>query len=432
VNYVLSFGKDEGTEMSLVEDRSLAALAASPRAFRRLPALAGAPAAFRFVLRALARGWMAGAVTFAMPSGRELRIAGNQAGPEARIVVRDFRFMRRVLAAGDIGFAEGYMAGEWDTPDLSTLLTAFSLNWDRLARVLTGHPVIRAANRVGHMFRANTRKGARRNIHAHYDLGNAFYARWLDPSMTYSSARYERPGQELSQAQANKYRTLARSMDLEAGQHVLEIGCGWGGFAEFAAKEVGARVTAITISQEQFEFARRRMFENGLAERAEIRLVDYRDVDGAYDRVASIEMFEAVGERYWPTYFGKIRQVLSPGGRAGLQIITIRDELFERYRQRADFVQKYVFPGGMLPSEARLREETERAGLAWRSLSQFGQHYADTLGEWAQRFDRAWDGVRGLGFDERFRRLWRFYLSYCEAGFRTERTNVVQLSLARA
>ncbi|HEY3694216.1 cyclopropane-fatty-acyl-phospholipid synthase family protein [Phenylobacterium sp.] len=384
------------------------------------------------VLRAVVRGWLVGAVTFVLPSGRELRIAGSRPGPEARLIVRDFRFMRRVLAAGAIGFGEGYVAGEWETPDLSTLLTTFSLNWDRLAQALAGHPLVRGATHLKHLFRANTRKGSRRNIHAHYDLGNAFYACWLDPGMTYSSARYARPGQPLEDAQANKYRTLAESMNLQPGQHVLEIGCGWGGFAEYAAKQLGARVTGVTISQEQYAFARRRMFEQGLAERTDIRLIDYRDVEGCYDRVASIEMFEAVGERYWPTYFDKIRQVLAPGGQAGLQIITIKDELFASYRQRADFIQKYVFPGGMLPSEARLKAETARAGLAWRGAARFGQHYADTLAEWAVRFEQAWDGIKVQGFDERFRRLWRFYLSYCEAGFRTERTNVVQLALSRS
>jgi cyclopropane-fatty-acyl-phospholipid synthase len=298
--------------------------------------------------------------------------------------------------------------------------------------VTQGNPVIWAAERLRHLTRGNTRRGARRNIHAHYDLGNAFYSRWLDPTMTYSSARYERPDQPLADAQRAKYRSLAEGMGLEARHHVLEIGCGWGGFAEFAARDVGAQVTAITISQEQYDFARRRMFEQGLAERTEIRLVDYRDVEGGFDRVASIEMFEAVGERYWPAYFGKIREVLAPGGRAGLQIITIRDELFETYRSRADFIQKYVFPGGMLPSEARLRAETERAALTWTGLTRFGRDYADTLAEWGRRFEAAWEEIRELGFDERFRRLWRFYLSYCEAGFRTERTNVVQLSLAKA
>ena len=418
--------------MSVAHETSLTALAADPCAFRRLPELRDAPSPFRFALRVIARNWMVGRLTFVLPSGRELPLEGREPGPHGRLVVRDFRFMRRVLAAGDIGFAEGYMAGEWETPDLSALLTAFALNFERLRRVTHGGPVMRALNLVHHALNRNTRAGSKRNIHAHYDLGNAFYSRWLDPTMTYSSARFERPGQPLDQAQRHKYRTLAEGMELRPDHHVLEIGCGWGGFAEYAARDVGARVTGITISREQFDFARRRMFEQGLAERADIRLVDYRDVEGRFDRVASIEMFEAVGERYWPAYFGKIRESLTPGGRAGLQIITIRDELFGEYRRRADFIQKYVFPGGMLPSEARLKAETDRAGLDWRGISRFGQHYADTLAAWAQRFEAAWDDIRRQGFDERFRRLWRFYLSYCEAGFRTGQTNVVQLSLAKA
>ncbi len=396
------------------------------------PELKRAPAAFRTAVKLASENWEAGAVTFELPSGRELRIAGAKPGPDARLIVRDFRFVSRVLAAGDIGFGEGFMRGEWDTPDLSALLEAFTANLDRLTRLLEGGLAARLCNAVVHGLRHNSRAGSRRNILAHYDLGNAFYARWLDPSMTYSSARYDRPDQSLSEAQRNKYASLARQIGLAPDNHVLEIGCGWGGFAEFAAGEVGARVTGITISPAQHEFARRRLFEKGLAERADIRLVDYRDVEGHFDRVASIEMFEAVGEAYWPLYFHKIREVLSPGGRAGLQIITIRDELFARYRRRADFIQKYIFPGGMLPSERRLREETDRAGLEWREIVRFGQNYADTLAEWARRFEAAWDEIKGLGFDERFQRLWRFYLGYCEAGFRTERTNVVQLSLLKS
>ncbi|MGA0607213.1 class I SAM-dependent methyltransferase [Phenylobacterium sp. VNQ135] len=394
--------------------------------------LDGAPAAFQAAARIIARNWRAGVLIFVLPDGRELRLQADLPGPEGRLVVRDFRFMARVLASGDIGFAEGYMAGEWETPDLSSLLEVLALNFTNMDRVATGNPLVSAVHFVQHLLRSNTRSGSKKNIHAHYDLGNAFYSRWLDPTMTYSSARFAKPGEPLSEAQKRKYRTLAESMDLKPGHHVLEIGCGWGGFAEYAAREVGARVTGITISQEQYDFARERMFRAGLAERADIRLVDYRDVDGQFDRVASIEMFEAVGERYWPTYFGKIRESLALGGRAGLQIITIRDELFDRYRRRADFIQKYIFPGGMLPSEARLRAEIERAGLAWAGVSRFGQHYADTLAEWARRFEGAWDDIRRLGFDERFRKLWRFYLSYCEAGFRTARTDVVQLSLSRA
>jgi cyclopropane-fatty-acyl-phospholipid synthase len=221
-------------------------------------------------------------------------------------------------------------------------------------------------------------------------------------------------------------------MSLAADQNVLEIGCGWGGFAEFAAREIGARVTGITISKEQHEFARRRIFEAGLAERADIRLVDYRDVTGTFDRIASIEMFEAVGVRYWPTYFQAVHDRLKPDGRAGLQIITIQDELFEGYRKRADFIQRYIFPGGMLISEKRLKQETAKAGLSWSEPDRFGPDYAETLAAWKQRFGATWEDIRRLGFDERFRRIWDFYLSYCEAGFRTGRTQVIQVGLARA
>lgn len=395
------------------------------------PELRAAPPAFRAALAVAGQNWEAGSLTFILPSGRELRIDGAAPGPDGRLVIRDFRFVGRVMASADIGFGEGFVAGEWDTPDLSALLEAFSLNFDRLQRLVEGNPLMRTVNFLAQAFHRNSRRGSRRNIHAHYDLGNAFYSRWLDSSMTYSSARYERPGQSLGDAQHNKYASLARDIGLEPSHHVLEIGCGWGGFAEFAAREVGARVTGVTISRAQCEFARKRLFEQGLADRADIRLIDYRDVQGQFDRVASIEMFEAVGETYWPAYFRKVRDVLSPGGRAGLQVITIRDELFCVYRARSDFLRKYIFPGGMLPSERRLREETDRAGLEWKTVARFGHNYADTLAEWARRFEAAWEEIRALGFDERFRRLWRFYLSYCEAGFRAERTDVVQLGLAR-
>ncbi|HUZ13583.1 MAG TPA: cyclopropane-fatty-acyl-phospholipid synthase family protein [Caulobacteraceae bacterium] len=384
------------------------------------------------MLKIASQNWTFGQLTLELPSGRELSVRGPEPGPEARLVIRDFRFLSRVLAAGDIGFGEGFMAGEWETPNLSALLEVVTANLDQLARLMEGNIFGRTVNFMAHLLHRNNRAGSKRNVVAHYDLGNAFYSRWLDPTMTYSSARFERPGQPLGEAQRNKYASLARQIGLGPEHHVLEIGCGWGGFAEFAAGEIGAKVTGVTISPAQCEFARRRLFEQGLAERADIRLLDYRDISGQFDRVASIEMFEAVGEEYWAAYFEKIRDVLSPGGRAGLQIITIRDELFAHYRRRADFIQKYVFPGGMLPSETRLKEETARAGLEWRGIVRFGQNYADTLAEWARRFEAAWDEIKGQGFDERFQRLWRFYLSYCEAGFRTERTNVVQLSLLRS
>ena len=395
------------------------------------PDLKAAPAAFRTALRVAVGNWETGSITFVLPTGAPLTISGRQPGPAATIRIHDYNFVRRAFSSGDIGFAEGFMAGEWDTPDLSAVLEAFSLNFDKLSALVDGNPAMRVVNFLYHLLHRNSRGGSRKNIHAHYDLGNAFYSRWLDPSMTYSSALYERPDQPLREAQTAKYAALARTIDLSPGKHVLEIGCGWGGFAEFAAKEVGAKVTGITISQAQYDFARKRLFEQGLSEKADIRLVDYRDVSGQFDAVASIEMFEAVGEAYWPAYFGKVHEVLKPGGRAGLQIITIRDELFTHYRGRTDFIQRYIFPGGMLPSEARLKEETEAAGLEWSDLKRFGQNYADTLAEWARSFEAAWSEIRKDGFDERFRRLWRFYLSYCEAGFRTERTNVIQLGLSR-
>ncbi len=388
------------------------------------------PRVLRTVLRLAAGAWTYGHLTFVLPSGERFPIAGTEPGPSAVLAIRDYRCLTRVLASSAIGLAEGYMAGEWDTPDLDALLEVLGMNLDRLEGLTTVNPLQRLVHAVRHALNSNTRAGSRRNIEAHYDLGNAFYSKWLDPSLSYSSALYKSPNQRLENAQKHKYEALAQRIGLEAGHHVLEIGCGWGGFAEYAAKEVGARVTGVTISPAQYEFARKRMFDQGLAEKADIQLIDYRDVRGAFDRVASIEMFEAVGERYWPAYFAKIAEVLKSGGRAGLQIITIRDDLFPGYRSHVDFIQRYVFPGGMLPSESRLREEISRARLAWRGVNRFGHDYARTLAQWAERFQRAWEEIAPLGFDERFRRLWRFYLSYCRAGFITGRTDVIQVSVS--
>ncbi|NJC42337.1 cyclopropane-fatty-acyl-phospholipid synthase [Brevundimonas alba] len=385
------------------------------------------------LLRLLASNWTFGRLTVLLPGGARHVLEGTEPGPAATFDVHNYRFAGRVFASGDIGFAEGYMAGEWDTPNLAVLIEALARNQDNFRRLTGGHPVMKAVHWLSHRMNRNSRSGSRKNIHAHYDIGNAFYAAWLDPSMTYSSARFSRLDMTLEAAQREKYAALARSMDLRRGQSVLEIGCGWGGFAEFAAREVGARVTGITISREQFDFARQRLFNAGLSEKADIQLIDYRDVTGRFDRVASIEMFEAVGEEYWPAYFGKIHDVLEPGGRAGLQIITIEDAVFEGYRRRTDFIQKYIFPGGMLPSERALQPVVTAAGLSWRTVDRFGQDYADTLRLWDERFQAAWDGIRAAnGFDERFRRLWRFYLAYCEAGFRIGRTDVIQLGLSRA
>ncbi|MEZ5957966.1 MAG: cyclopropane-fatty-acyl-phospholipid synthase family protein [Hyphomonadaceae bacterium] len=388
-----------------------------------------APASAKAVLLALLQ-LRGGSAAITLPDGRVLSF-GDGAEPAVEFRIHSYRFARRVLTSGDIGFAEGLMAGEWESSDLSALLTLLASNVERFTRLLEGGPIGKAMHWLRHLSNANTKKGSRRNILAHYDLGNAFYSAWLDASMTYSSARFDAQVRDLEAGQRAKYKALAQHLELKAGDHVLEIGCGWGGFAEFAAREYGARVTGITISDEQLAYARARMEKAGLSDRVEIRRQDYRDVEGQFDKVASIEMFEAVGEKYWPAYFGKIAEVLKPGGKAGLQIITIDERLFEKYRRRADFIQRYVFPGGMLASVERLREETSKVGLVWRQAEAFGQSYAETLAEWARRFRAKWSDIRAMGFDERFKQLWLFYLSYCEAGFRTGRTNVVQLELAK-
>ena len=277
----------------------------------------------------------------------------------------------------------------------------------------------------------NTKSGSKRNIMAHYDLGNSFYEKWLDRTMTYSSARFDDHDTDLASAQKHKYCTLAETMSLKPDETVLEIGSGWGGFAEYAAKDIGAYVTGVTISKAQLDFAQERIFREGLAEKVNFRLQDYRDLSGQYDKIASIEMFEAVGQEYWPAYFDKLRECLKPGGVAGLQIITIDDRYFDHYQARPDFIQRYVFPGGMLPSIPQLRKQIENAGLIWQDAFAFGQDYAKTLNVWTERFLDAWEAIAPLGFDEQFKKLWRFYLAYCEAGFRAKSTDVIQAAVMR-
>jgi cyclopropane-fatty-acyl-phospholipid synthase len=391
------------------------------------------PPGFRLFLHLLSSNWTWGSLTLILPDGAHERLEGSHAGPAAVLEIRSYRLAGRVLRSGDIGFAEGYMAGEWDSPDLAVLLEALANNYDHIRRLFDGNPLVNAVNWLGHRLNRNSRGGSRRNIHAHYDLGNAFYAAWLDETMTYSAARFDHPSQPLAEAQKAKYAALAQRMGLRSGHSVLEIGCGWGGFAEFVARDVGATVTAITLSREQYDFARRRLFETGLADKAAVQLTDYRDVHGQFDRVASIEMLEAVGREYWPTYFSKVRTVLKPGGVAGLQVITIRDDLFDGYQARTDFIQKHVFPGGTLPSEGVLAPVAAAAGLRWGDVDRFGRDYGRTLASWARRFAEAWPDIQALSpdFDQRFRRLWLFYLAYCEAGFRSGRTDVVHLTLHR-
>jgi cyclopropane-fatty-acyl-phospholipid synthase len=372
-----------------------------------------------------------GSIRIAAPDGRAIEQRGRHEGPAAAIHIRHWRALRRLILGGALGFAESYLDGEWDTPELAAVLRYGAVNLDTTPESLPGTPWARLKARLSHVAQPNSRAGSRRNIRKHYDLGNEFYRRWLDHTMTYSSAIFESPADELATAQENKFRRIARLLDLQPSHEVLEIGCGWGGFARWAAKEIGCRITAITISPAQHDFTQAGVQKEGLGERITVRQQDYRDVAEHFDRIASIEMFEAVGERYWPIFFKQVFERLKPGGVAALQIITIADEFFDSYRRKADFIQRYIFPGGMLPSLSALRSQAAAAGLEWRADSGFGAHYAMTLAQWRQRFESVWPEIRQLGFDERFRRMWNYYLAYCEVGFSMGRIDLKQLAVAR-
>ncbi|MHC5654146.1 class I SAM-dependent methyltransferase [Stappia sp. ICDLI1TA098] len=389
-------------------------------------ALAGLPRLARLGLR-VALQLRVGSLAIETPEGRRFLITGAEPGPNADVTIHSWSFIKRLISGADVGVGEAYMAGEWTSTDVTTFLELFCHNRDATIDMLRGSPVFRMVTRLRHWLNRNTRSGSRRNISAHYDLGNAFYREWLDPSMTYSSGLFDGGVNDLEQAQRRKYASLAEEADIRPGHSVLEIGCGWGGFAEFAAREIGANVTALTISREQFDFTCKRIHEGGLADRVTVKLQDYRDETSQYDRIASIEMFEAVGEKYWQTYFGKVAECLKTGGRAGLQIITIQDQYFEDYRRTPDFIQRHVFPGGMLPPPGRLTELGERTGLTLAAQKIFGVDYARTLEVWRHRFWSAWPRIRQLGFDDRFKRLWEFYFHYCEAGFRSGNIDVRQM-----
>ncbi|MBS1207891.1 MAG: Cyclopropane-fatty-acyl-phospholipid synthase [Proteobacteria bacterium] len=347
----------------------------------------------------------------------------------ATLYVQDWYVFERIISHGSIGFAEGYMAGLWRTDHLPALLTLLAKNRPALERAIHGNALRLAMHWLWHRLRPNSKRGARKNIEAHYDLGNDFYREWLDESMSYSSALYATPEQSFEEAQLEKYRHALRTLEAKPGQHILEVGCGWGGFAEIATLEFGCRVTGLTLSHEQLAWARERAQKKGFADKTEFVLRDYRDERGQYDHIVSIEMIEAVGESYWPSYFSQLCALLKPDGRVVVQAITIADELFEHYRKDVDFIQRYIFPGGMLPSPEIFRMQADKARLAVHKAHAFGLDYARTLNEWLQRFNAKIDKVREQGFDERFVRMWQFYLAYCEAGFRARSTDVYQFVL---
>ena len=389
------------------------------------------PTAFK-ILAILLRKLDFGQLQLAMPDGEVLTFGSKDKTGPAVLKVHDNTFFTRTLRHGAIGFAESYMDGEWSSPDLAKLLTLFNQNMTMFQQRIGSNRLTQLVNRLIHILRPNTRKGAQKNIHAHYDLGNEFYSLWLDATMTYSSALFRDSQQSLRDAQSEKYRALAASTGIGPDDHVLEIGCGWGGFAEFAAREIGCKVTGITISNEQLLFARNRIAMAGLSDKVDFRYQDYRDLDEKFDRIVSIEMFEAVGEKYWPEYFSQINRCLKAGGRAGLQIITIANERFAAYRKKTDFIQRHIFPGGMLPSPERLDHEFKQVDLKLVAQEDFAADYARTLAEWRQRFLDVWPEVQALGFDTQFRNMWEYYLAYCEAGFDTRSIDVSHFTLQRA
>ncbi len=382
-------------------------------------------------LARLVEGLEHGALTLTLPDRSVLHHAGRAPGPHAVLTLRRWRPIIRLLLQGDLGFAETFISGDWTSPDLVALLTLAAQNADLLDALKPGI-VSRLLTRLVHAANANTRRGSRRNIRAHYDLGNAFYAAWLDAGMSYSAALYDRPGLSLEAAQLAKQDRVLALLEVKAGQHVLEIGCGWGGLMERIAGERCAHVLGLTLSPAQAEFARTRLRKVGLDARTCVALEDYRDVNGIYDRIVSIEMFEAVGMRYWRVFFSALRARLAASGHAILQVITIAEARFDAYVRQPDFIQTYVFPGGMLPTRTALAERAAAAGLALSQIQLFGADYAATLAAWSERFERAWPVLRRQGFDEAFRRKWRYYFAYCEAGFRTGALDVGLYRVAHA
>ncbi len=376
---------------------------------RLLPDLAGP------LVRLLTRGLKHGRLVVVTPGGSRVERKGDLEGPEATIAIANIRALRRVLTGGATGFAEGYMAGDWSSPNLPALIELLALNEESLGSPAQGFFASRLLRRAEHRGRRNTREGSRRNISFHYDLGNDFYERWLDRGMQYSSA-IRAEGDTLETAQQRKLDRITDLLDLSGGERVLEIGCGWGAVAERLAAEKSCAVTGVTLSTEQLSYARARLAGAGL--QADLRLQDYRDVDGVFDRIVSVEMIEAVGEEYWPSYFETLWQRLAPGGKAVIQSILIDENRFDAYRRNPDFIQTYIFPGGMLPTPAMLKAQAQAAGLVLGYEELHGSSYAWTLAEWRTRFHAAWPQIEKMNFDTRFRRLWDYYLAYCEGGFR--------------
>ena len=372
-----------------------------------------------------------GRMDFVLDDGRTFRAEGSGAGPVCEIRIHNSGIFERLLREGQLGFCDAYLDGQWSTPNLQAFMDYIHADNDEVFDSFPGQKLVQLYERFRFRMQGNSKGQARKNISYHYDLGNDFYGLWLDKTMTYSSAIFADGQESLEKAQTAKYASMVDQMGVKAGDHVLEIGCGWGGFAEYAAKERGLNVTCLTISKEQIKYSQDRITAAGLQDLVTFKLQDYRDETGVYDGIASIEMFEAVGEKYWPSYFKTIHDRLKPGAQATLQIITVRNDRFDVYRKSVDFIQKYIFPGGMLPSPAVLAQQVEKAGLNVVKSIEFGESYSQTLRRWHDTFNDKWDQVVSMGFDDRFRRMWNFYLTSCAATFHYGNCDVTQITISK-
>jgi len=393
----------------------------------------GQPGLPRYFARVfgMARGMNTGRLDFVLPDGRKFRAEGPNPGPVAEVHIHNNDLFARLIREGDLGFCDAYLDEWWSTPDLQAFMDWVHADNEDIYDGFPGMGLVRRFEKFRFWLQRNHREQARKNISYHYDLGNEFYGLWLDETMTYSSALFETGQESHEAAQIAKYASMIDQMGAQPGDHILEIGCGWGGFAEYAAKERGLRVTGLTISEEQIKYARERIEKAGLTNFVDFKLQDYRDERGTYDGIASIEMFEAVGEKYWPVYFETVKQRLKPGKNATLQIITVQDRRWKVYKRGVDFIQKYIFPGGMLPSPSVLREQISTAGLRVERSIEFGQSYNISLRRWHETFNQRWDQIAAMGFDDRFRRMWNFYLTSCAATFESANCDVTQITIKR-
>ena len=382
----------------------------------------------RFLL-AILSNLHCGRLTLTLPDGSQHQFSGAMSGPDSDLTIHTGSALSRLLHDGKMGFCEAFMDGEASSQSLPTLIELAVLHDKYLENALKTNIFRQAGLRLFHMLRRNNKPGSAKNIAHHYDIGNSFYQAWLDPTMTYSSAVFDSETDDLTTAQLNKYKRLAELADIQSGDRVLEIGCGWGGFAKFVSQHIGAHVTGITISQAQLAYAKASLAEAGLQNKVDLKLMDYRDLQGRFDKIVSIEMFEAVGQAYWPVYFDTISRMLKSGGRAVIQSITIDHDAFQSYRDQPDFIQRYIFPGGMLPSMPMLQTPVAQAGLELVAENGYASDYARTLQEWRARFLAAWPSLAGDKFDNRFKRMWELYLAYCEGGFRAGMIDVKQILL---